>query len=438
MDARGQERDYTHGKATRFFVPLFFQACSQCLTYPLVAAIVSHGAHGVAALPAFAQGQTIMFLIGSFGGGLITTGMVFARTRAGYRRFIRFNAWMMAVLLAVQAVFCCQPFADLVFRGLLNLPADLAGIARGTLLWSLPVHAIFFVRNIPLVVLFNARASATANNATLIRILLTAAASGLFVHLGWTGVKWGLVAMTGPCLVELLLAWLFARPHARRLAAGCETDSPLREQFAFTIPLSLGGFLLAAAPLIVASFIARTEQAVATLALHYVTIGIANAVSFGALRTQAVAIQFPPEYPRDARVLTFSIAAGLTLGALMAATALPSIAHSYFRDLQNIPPTDIPKAQITMLLFCLWPLLQAVRGHAEGLAALKKKTPAILAGQLVHLGVLVAVLSCARPLRLPDWLMGVTAILCATAATTATILTRFRSRCPLPSGLGAV
>lgn len=413
--------DYTHGKAARFFIPLFFQCCSQCFTYPLVAAIVSHGTLGVAALPAFAQGQTIMFLIGSFGGGLITTGMVFARSRTGYRRFILFNNWMMAVLLALQVLACCEPFAGLLFRDLLNLPPNLAEIARWTLLGSVPVHAIFFLRNLPLVILFNARASATANNATFIRILLTAAASVLCVRLGWTGVTWGLVAMTVPCLVELTLAWCFARPHVKRLAAGRETDSPVREQCTFTLPLALGGFLLSAAPLIVATFIARTQNPVATLALHYVTIGIANAISFGALRMQAVAIQFPPEYPHDRRVLHFALVSGLVLGAFTALIAVPGVARWYFHDLQNIPVADLPKAQFTMLLFCLWPLLQSVRGHAEGLAALKKKTTTILAGQIVYLGVLVVMLARAFHTVLPDWLMGVTAILTATFATMVTL-----------------
>ena len=53
---------YTPWRATRFYVPLLIQAFSQCLTYPLVAAIVSHGPTGVSTLTAFAQGQTVMHL----------------------------------------------------------------------------------------------------------------------------------------------------------------------------------------------------------------------------------------------------------------------------------------------------------------------------------------------------------------------------------------
>ncbi|MBQ6915809.1 MAG: hypothetical protein IJQ65_08810, partial [Kiritimatiellae bacterium] len=71
------------GRVTRFYVPLLLQAFSQSLSYPLVAGIVTHGEYGVNALTAFSQGQMIMFMIGALGLGLVTTGMVFAKTWVG-------------------------------------------------------------------------------------------------------------------------------------------------------------------------------------------------------------------------------------------------------------------------------------------------------------------------------------------------------------------
>ena len=253
---------YTPWRATRFYVPLLIQAFSQCLTYPLVAAIVSHGPTGVSTLTAFAQGQTVMFLIGAIGGGLIMTGMVFARTRAGYLNFIRLNTWMMATLIAVQLVAAMPPFDALIFKHALNLPPDLAETARQTLLWGAPLQATFFVRNVPLVILFNARASAAANNATFIRILLTILASYLFVHIGWTGAMWGLVAMTIPTFAELAFTYVFARRYVRELhnvlnnvkdvkdlnAPNDPNDSALA-QFRFTMPLALGGFIAPGFPI---------------------------------------------------------------------------------------------------------------------------------------------------------------------------------------------
>ncbi len=425
---------YTPWRATRFYVPLLIQAFSQCLTYPLVAAIVSHGPTGVSTLTAFAQGQTVMFLIGAIGGGLIMTGMVFARTRAGYLNFIRLNTWMMTTLIAVQLVAAMPPFDALIFKHALNLPPDLAETARQTLLWGAPLQATFFVRNVPLVILFNARASAAANNATFIRILLTILASYLFVHIGWTGAMWGLVAMTIPTFAELAFTYVFARRYVRELpnvlnnvkdvkdlnAPNDPNDSALA-QFRFTMPLALGGFLLAAAPLMVATFVGRTTDHVAMLAIHYVTIGLANAIGYAALRIQAVTIQFPPEHDNDRRMLRYAIAAGLSLGLLLVLPALPWIADWYFRIVQNIPPENIGKTQAVMLLYAAWPVLQTVRGYMEGFAAVRRRPNAVLSGQVAYLGTLIAVLAATLHLGMPGWLMGVTAIILATVATTVAV-----------------
>ena len=413
---------YTPGRATRFYVPLLIQAFSQSLTYPLVAAIVSHGPSGVSTLTAFAQGQIVMFLIGAIGGGLIMTGMVFARTRAGYLNFIRLNTWMMAALLAIQALAALPPFDALVFRQMLNLPPDLAATARQTLLWGIPLQATFFVRNVPLVILFNARASATANNATFIRILLTILASCLFVRIGWVGALWGLVAMTIPTFAELLFSYVFARRYVRELHDDTPADSTLA-QFRFTMPLALGGFLLAAAPLMVATFVGRTADSVAMLAIHYVTIGLANAVGYAALRMQAVTIQFPPEYDGDRRILRYAVVSGLALGGFLLLPTLPGIADWYFHTVQSSPPENVGKARIAMLVYAIWPVLQTVRGNAEGFAAVRKRPSAVLSGQIAYLCTLVTVLAATLHLGMPGWLMGVTAILLATVATTTAVRT---------------
>ena len=422
MDDNDRLGGYTPWRATRFYVPLLIQAFSQCLTYPLVASIVSHGPAGVSTLTAFAQGQTVMFLIGAIGGGLVMTGMVFARTRAGYLNFIRLNTWMMAALVAVQLVAALPPFDALIFTRALNLPPDLAETARQTLLWGAPLQMTFFVRNVPLVVLFNARASAAANNATFIRIMLTVLASYLFVKIGWTGALWGLVAMTVPTFAELAFTYIFARRHVRELRDDAPADSALA-QFRFTMPLAIGGFLLAAAPLMVATFVGRTADHVAMLSIHYVTIGLANAVGYAALRIQAVTIQFPPEHDGDRRMFRYAIAAGLALGSMLLLPALPGISDWYFGVVQNIPREDIGKTQAVMLLYAAWPVLQTVRGYMEGFAAVRRRPNAVLSGQVAYLGTLVAALAATLHLGMAGWMMGVTAILLATVATTAAVRT---------------
>jgi len=406
---------FTPLRATKFYIPLLLQAFSQSLTYPLVASIVTHGPWGVDTLTPFAQGQTIMFMIGSLSGGLVTVGMVHARNRKGYETFKRLNAALMAVLLSVQILASIPSIGNWIFTSLLSLPPHLTGVARQTLLWGVVMHAFFFLRNVPLVALLNERASFEANIATCLRIVLTASLAPLFISLGWTGAGWGLVAMTAGCFTELVMSWWFARPFVRRLRTDGDSAS-IFEQFKFSVPLSLGAFMLASAPFMVAAFVSRSVDGVSMLAIHFVTMGLAAPVCFAALRMQTVAIQFPPEYDGDRRVVRFAACVGAALGIIPLLVAIPAVSNWYFGTVQNMQAEGVARAQIVIALFALWPIVQSLRGHAEGIAAYIKRPNIVLMSQAGYQLALSAGLAITLAAGLPGWLMGVTSILAASLA----------------------
>jgi hypothetical protein len=410
---------YSHGRAARFYVPLLLQAFAQSFTYPLVGSIVSACDAGVNALSAFSIGQVVMFMIGAIGGGLVMTGMVFAKTENGYRTFRRLNAMMMVALLSIQVMLCMHPIDLLLFKTLLNLPADQIEIARRTLFQGIVMQAGFFLRNVPLVVLFNAYASFEANLATVARISLTLIFALVFPHFGMTGPDWGMFAITVPILIEHALSAWYARKYVPRLEAG--GTSSLGEQFRFTMPLSIGAGLLALSPFLMAMFVGRTANAADMLAIHYVTLGIANPVAYAALRMQAVAIQFPPEWDGDRRLLKFSVVSGLLLGALPLALALPGIGDWYYGQCQNVPQRILPTARLVSLMYVFICAIQAVRGRVEGLAALFKRPEAVMAGQIAYTAALVSVLWILLPLGVPGYLMAVSAIYIAPSMSICTI-----------------
>ena len=418
---------YSPKAAARFYVPLLLQAFSQSLTYPLVGAVISHGPDGVNALTAFSLGQVIQFMIGALAGGLIMTGMVFAKTRSGLSSFRRLNGVMMAVLLAVQALVCMHPFDTFIFGHLLNLNPHLTEIARRTLFFSIVMQAAFFMRNVPQVILFNAYASFEANLCTAARILLTAAFVVTFPRYGMVGPDWGLVALTVPIILEWLLSEMFARKYERRLEDGA--GASVMEQFRFTVPLSFGAGLLAVSPFMTAAFVGRAANPADMLAIHYVTLGIANPVAYAALRMQAVAIQFPPEWTGDRRLLRVSVVAGLLLGVVPFLFSLPSIGGWYYGKCQNIPLRILDTTRFVSFLYSFICVIHTVRGRVEGLAALKKCPSAVMAGQFAYFFALVVVLAIMLPIGVPGWAMSVSAIytapVVATAATYAWL--KFRS-----------
>lgn len=419
------------GRVTRFYVPLLLQAFSQSLSYPLVAGIVTHGANGVDALTAFSQGLMIMFLVGSLGLGLVTTGMVFAKTWLGYVTFRRLNNMMMAALLALQCVPALPPLDGWIFRGLFALPPELADIARRTLLCGAAMNAGFFVRNIPIVVLFNNLESAKATWATAIRIAVTLALAVAFPRAGLVGPDWGLAALTLGVWTETALTWLAARPYVAALpnrpADGKSASAPvgaaaiLLEQFRFTMPLALGGFLLSCSPLVIAAFVSRSANASDMLAIHYTTIGVANPVSFAALRLQTVSVKFLPEYRGDRRLLVYAVSAGLVLGLVPLAFATPWIGEWYFGTFQNMPSRLVGTARLAIGIYAFICVIHAVRARIEGFAAAQKRPQAVMWGQIAYTLSLFTVCATLLPLGCPGWAIAVTAIFVAPVCVTATV-----------------
>ena len=427
-------RSFSIGNVTRFYLPLLLQAFTQSLSYPLVAGIVTHGEFGVNALTAFSQGQMIMFMIGALGGGLVMTGMVFARTWYGYVSFRRLNAIMMVVLLAVQCIPTIAPLNRWLFEGFFALPPELAETARWTLLFGLVMQAAFFLRNVPMVVLFNNYESGKANAATLARIGVTLACAALFPRIGWVGAGWGLFALTFGVIVELFVTWHYARPYVAQLSTCQENAEHLNlstsqhlnltwEQFRFTLPLSLGGFLLMLSPLCIAAFVGRTADPTDMLAIHYVTLGIANPVSYAALRMQAVAIQFQPEYPKDRRLLVYAVVAGAVLGLIPFAFSLPGLGDWYFGTYQNVPPRILGTVKLAIGIYSFICMIHAVRGRIEGIAAARKRPKAVMAGQIFYTVGLFTTCAILLPLGCAGWAIAVSAIFVAPVVATAAIYT---------------
>ena len=428
----GEVRKFGIANVTRFYIPLLLQAFSQSLTYPLVAGIVTHGEFGVNALTAFSQGQMIMFMISALGGGLVMTGMVFARTWYGYVSFRRLNSIMMAALLALQCVPTIAPLNRWLFEGFFVLSTDLAETARWTLLFGVVMNGSFFLRNVPMVVLFNNYESGKANVATFVRILVTLVCAAFFPRVGWVGAAWGLFALTLGTCVEYVVTWVYARPYVQNLRQTQLDAKELTakdlcaltwEQFHFTLPLSLGGFLLMLSPLIIAAFVGRTANPQDMLAIHYVTLGVANPVAYAALRMQAVSIQFQPEYEGDRRLLVYAVIAGLCLGIIPFVFSLPFVGNWYFGHYQNVPNRILDTARLAIFIYSFICIIHAVRGRIEGIAAARKHPKAVMAGQIAYTAGLFTTCAILLPLGVTGWAIAVSAIYVAPVVATIAIYT---------------
>ncbi|MFZ0241162.1 MAG: hypothetical protein WAL90_05885 [Desulfobacterales bacterium] len=406
---------------TRFFVPLALQSASQGLTYPLVAVVASRGPGGPLNLAGLAQANTIMFMLGTLGFGLVTTGMVFVRSRESYRVFQAVVLQIAVFVAAVQTLLCLPFSAHLLFGKIIGLPTSIETPATLALMVSIPLQLLFFLRISYQVVMINSRATGRASLATLMRILLTALLAPVFCLAGWVGPIWAIACLTLPVALEVLVSRLLAAPFLKRLETG-EAKTPGKlELFLFNLPLSFGGYLLSLAAIVLGAFIARAAAPERMLPAYYLALGLATPVAYGATRLQEVVLAFAPPRRADRRTLRFSLVAGAILGLLPLVVVLPGLAELYYVRLQNLAAEDLSLVRITAGALVFYPFCVAIRSQGEGLAALARRPLIVIAGQAGFMGVVVSAAAVCLSAGVPGNVIGAVGLCLGNLASTSTL-----------------
>lgn len=398
IDVRGGRARSLLGQLSAFYFPLAIQGISMSLTYPLVGSVVAHG-HALGFEPGagpteysiFAQSQAIMFLVGSIGNGLISTGMIFAVTKRGLRNFTILSLSLGLGAALLQMLCTLPPLDGLVFGKLYHLDGDYFQLAKNILLFSIPMNFAFFVRNSGLATLFREKRTDKATLATFFRIILTLVGSRILVHFNLVGWQWGLALTSTNIILETTLMNVFALPYQRRLEEDDGGSASIWRQYAFTIPLSLGGMMLCISGTMIPVFLALTPCPEIARNVHYISFGILNTLSAAAAKMQSVSIAFPPKDCKPAHVFTFSVAIGAILSAVSFVLQIPSVANWYFGTIQNLPPEHIPLAMRTMLVIGVIPLVISAKSYSEGVAAIRMRPSSILADQIGYLATLLLV-----------------------------------------------
>jgi hypothetical protein len=400
-----------------YFIPLALQAASQSLSYPLIAMVASHGPGGALNLAGVAQSNIIMFLVATLGAGLVTAGMVFAKTRAGYAKFCAINTLLLLATAVIQGLICIPFVGHLVFGRLLGLPGSIETPAMEAFPLTILLNVLFYARNPYQVLLYNNEAAGRASTATFVRIAATLVLSSLCCTWGLVGPRWGMVCQNLAVGLELLLSWWYSRPFVAELQGDVEPPPTGRQILAFTLPLSLGGFLMTLSGMILGGVIARSSSPEHMLPAYYLAAGIANPAAYAASRVENVVISFPPRASGDTQALRFSAAAGGIFSLIPLVFLLPGLREWYYVSVQRLPVADLPLVVTTALLFVGYPVTVALRCHREGLAALEHRTPTILAGDFAYIAAVAVTSTACLALRIPGNVIGPLVVTCSNLAS---------------------
>jgi hypothetical protein len=408
-------------RLARFFFPLALQAASQSLCYPLVAMVATRGPGGPLDLAGLAQSNTVLFFLGMFAISLVPTGMVFARTREGYRQFYRMSLAAGCCASAAQALLCLPGVSHLLFGQLIGLPPSIEAPAQITLLASIPLQLLFFSRIPYFVAMYLGQATGTASLATIGRVVMTALLAPLFCLAGLVGPVWAVVALTLPVGIEALVSWAFARPFLKSQPRDPQNAPRLSELFSFSLPLTVGGYFLTLATILLAAIVARAPEPERMLPVYYLALGLASPASFAGTRLQTIVLAFPPADRHRRQTLRFAVLAGFLLGLLPLAFILPGPAEFYYVRLQNLNPDDLEWVRQTAAVLVLLPLTVALRAQSEGVAAWRKQPLIVLWGHAVSLLTISAAGLMALSAGVPGCLIGAVSLPLGSLASSATM-----------------
>jgi len=406
---------------TRYFVPLALQSASQGLTYPLVAMVASRGEGGPLNLAGLAQSNTVLFLLGTLGFGLVATGMVYGRNREGFNRFRTVTYRTAFAVILVQGVLCLPWISRFLFERLIGLPPSIAYPAWITLLTSIPLQFLFFVRIPYQVIMYNARVSARASMATLLRIVLTAVLSPIFCYFGVVGPNWAIFCLTLPVLLEVVASAALAAPYRYRMVSDPTQPATKKEMFLFNLPLSIGGYLLAFSSILLGAVIARAPDPERMLPVYYLALGLTTPVAYGAFRVQEVVLVFGARKRKDPQTFFFSLKAGAVLGILPLIFIFPGLAEFYYVRTQNLSIEDLPLVRVAAFCLLLHPVMVAVRAQGEGLAASMKKPLMVIVGQTFYMAMALISAVISLILGLPGNVIGAVGLVFGNLASTVVL-----------------
>jgi hypothetical protein len=383
--------------------------------------VATRGPGGPLDLAGLAQSNTILFFLGMFAISLVPTGMVFARTREGYRQFYRISILAGVCASSAQALLCLPGLSHLLFGQLIGLPPSIEAPAQLTLLASIPLQMLFFSRIPYFVVMYLGQATGMASLATIGRVVLTALLTPLLCWVGLVGPVWAVVALTVPVAIESLVSWAFARAFIRRQPADPRNTPRLKELFLFALPLTIGGYFLSLSTVLLAGIVARAPEPERMLPVYYLALGLASPVAFAATRLQTIVLAFPPADRHQRQTLRFAVLAGFLLGLLPLVFTLPGPAEFYYVRLQNLHPGDLEWVRHTASVLVLLPLAVALRAQNEGLSTWRKKPLIVLCGHAVFLITCAAAGIAALKAGVPGCLIGAASLPLGSLASSATM-----------------
>ena len=372
-----------------FWLPLFASWLLMCAEGPLLSAVVNRLPNEVVMLAAFGIAMTLAITIESPVINLLATATALVKSRASYELVRRFTLHWIVLLTAVSILIAFTPVFDLVVRGLLDVPPEVATWVRPGLqiltLWTAAIAWRRFLQG----VLIRFNQTRKVGRGTFLRLIATAGtAFTLLSSTDWPGVYIAATSLMAGVTTEALYATLTIRPILRRELCPQPSDAndtlTYRDLLQFHMPLAGTAALALFAQPMVTFALARLPQPTLTLAvwplIFHATL-VMRAAAFS-LPEAVIALNRGPETQAPIRRFSWTLA-GMALLSVALFTWTP-LAGFYLSDLQDATPEVAATARRGLMLFLFFPALATLVAWLNGLLIGAGRTRAVNEGMAIY------------------------------------------------------
>jgi hypothetical protein len=382
----------------RFWLPLASTWLMMAFEGPFLAALIARlpdprynlAAYGVAFAVAIIIEAPVIMMLGA------STALVDGRI--SFLRLRRFTQTLNALTTLVMVVLIATPAFELVFRGLIGLEEQVAGLTRVALLILLPWPAAIGYRRFHQGLLIRSGSTRLVAYGTAVRLTsMAATALVLFFASSLPGAWIAACALSVGVMVEAISARFLASSEVRHLTSGqAPTGTPVtyRDIWNFYIPLAWTSVVGLAAHPMVTFFMGHAVRSLDSLAV----LPVINALTFifralGLAYQEVVITMLDRRESSRGPVLRFAATLGLASSVGLALIVATPLSEVWFQTLSGLDESLYRFALMPARILIPFPAISVLLSLQRGLLMHSRHTRPITWATVVEIAGIASLLT---------------------------------------------
>ncbi len=362
----------------RFYWPLALTGGVMVLSGQFQNGVLARYPEAVTELAVYAIAGSTFGLLHAAVGFVSQMANVYARSALGTAKTLRFVMTISAIMTVLMLILAFTPAGGMLVGAVYDLDSDILDRVTDYLRLFAPLMIIDGLRQFQLGLLVQSRMTGrvTILNviqlSTIIICLVSAFSAGIPAPLALVG------SQITASLVHLALLTLVIRRDYQLPEKPEHEQLGYRELLAFFAPVATTGIMFAISRPVLYALIARTPDAIVSIAAMRVGFDVATLFQVTANQFRHFFVTFGDSDLPEKRLFMLIIGAGIT-GAMMLITMTP-LSDVILSDAIGIKGDVLSRAHTVLMLMCLLPALILWRNYYHGLLMVARKTNGMAVG----------------------------------------------------------